>query len=227
LTATILECQTQLTIALKPISDVSTLATFDYGVEYLFTKGDRQTLEREADAIIALATKSVNGTVCPSCRTENTGAVRFCRVCGMPVPRHDLPPELEVMRMSAGASASHLEMMLGVVLQLLTLAIALPLILLGPRDIVQVGWVLFGLGELFSLLILWQGIHRLNTTVNPATLEQQRPSETSRAIAIEERAALPPQALSVTEGTTELMNREEIPISKPTRNTDPSMKIDI
>jgi hypothetical protein len=38
-TATILECQTQLTIALKPISDASTLATFDYAVEYLFTRG--------------------------------------------------------------------------------------------------------------------------------------------------------------------------------------------
>lgn len=219
-TATILECQAQLTIALKPISDVSTLATFDYSVEYLFTRGDRQTLEREADAIIALATTSVNKTVCPSCRTENTAAVSFCRVCGMPVARQELPPELEVMRMSAGASASHLEIIVGVVLQVLTLATTLPMIFFGPREIVNLGWGIFALNELFVLLILMQGIHRLGRTTSPGS-QEQRQLEMQRGITIEDRAALPPQPLSVTEGTTELMNREEVAISiKPAKDTD-------
>ncbi|HKY04860.1 MAG TPA: hypothetical protein VJQ56_08220, partial [Blastocatellia bacterium] len=45
-----IECRINLTVALKPISAASTLATFNYAVEYLFTNGDCQTVEREADA---------------------------------------------------------------------------------------------------------------------------------------------------------------------------------
>jgi hypothetical protein len=45
LTATILEYQGRLTIGLKQISEASTVATFDYAVPYLFTRGDRESLE--------------------------------------------------------------------------------------------------------------------------------------------------------------------------------------
>jgi hypothetical protein len=222
-TATVLEYQTEITIALKPISAASTLATFDYGVEYLFLKGDRQTLEREADAIIAMATTQVNATVCPSCHTENSGAVRFCRVCGVPVARRDLPPELEVMRMSAFASAAHLETISGLVLQLLTLAIAIPMILLRTDlvvagEVIQLGWGLLALGEILVLVILIQAIRRLNTTLSPATAE--RP-ELPRGMHVDDRAALSPLPHSVTEGTTELINQTADPVSiKPARDTD-------
>ena len=219
-TATVLECQTQLTIALKPISDVSTLATFDYGVEYLFTKGDRRTLEREADAIIAVATTPASRAFCPACGTENDGGVRFCRVCGTPVARQELPPELELMQMSARTSAAHLEITLGLVFELLTLASALPLILFGPRGIVQLGWGFFAFGELLVTLILLQGIRRLRSAVVSAPSEHGQ-EDTPRAIPTEARASLPPQQFSVTEGTTELMDSAEAPISvRPARNTD-------
>lgn len=220
-TATILECQTQLTVALKPISHASTLATFDYEVEYLFTKGDRQTLEREADAIIALATRPVSGTVCQACSTENDGGVRFCRVCGTPVAPHALPPELEVMRMSAAASAAHVEITFGLVLEVLTLASTLPMILFGLREINLLGWGLFAFNQLWVTLILLQGIRRLRSAVVPSSSEQQTELEPPRTMANVSRAALPPQPLSVTEGTTELMNSAESPISSnPAKNTD-------
>ena len=220
-TATVLECQTQLTIALKPISDVSTLATFDYGVEYLFTKGDRRTLEREADAIIAVATAPASSTFCSACGTENDGGVRFCRMCGTPVARQALPRELELMQMSARASAAHLEVTLALVFELLTLASALPLILFGPRGIVQLGWGFFAVGELLVTLILLQGIRRLHSAVVPAPSEPHGQEDTPRATPIEVRASLPPQQFSVTEGTTELMDSAEAPISvRPARNTD-------
>ena len=214
-TATVLECQTQLTLALKPISDASTLATFDYGVEYMFTRADRQTLEREADAIIALATTPVSRTVCPSCHTEDDGAVRFCRACGTPVAQHDLPLDLELMRMSADLSSAHLEIIIGLVLQLLTLAVSLPMILLGVPGIVRLGWVVFAIGEFLSALPLLQGIHRLQSAVAPATSDQQL--VVPRATSVEARASLPPRYLSVTEGTTELMNRAEA-----TASTEPA-----
>jgi hypothetical protein len=220
-TATVLECQTQLTIALKPISDVSTLATFDYGVEYLFTKGDRRTLEREADAIIAVATTPASTTLCSACGTENDGGVRFCRVCGTPVARQALLPELELMQMSARTSAAHLEITLGLVFELLTLASALPLILFGPRGIVQLGWGFFAFGELLVTLILLQGIRRLHSAVVPAPSEPHGQEGMPRAIPTEARASLPPQQFSVTEGTTELMNSAEAPISvRPAKTTD-------
>ncbi len=57
--AMVLDYDTTLTIALKPISSASTLATFDYDIEQLFTKGEMQALEREAEAIIALATSAL------------------------------------------------------------------------------------------------------------------------------------------------------------------------
>ncbi|MFY9555361.1 MAG: hypothetical protein WAV20_00645 [Blastocatellia bacterium] len=219
--ATILECQTQLTIALKPISDVSTLATFDYGVEYLFTKGDRQTLEREADAIIAMATTPSNRMVCPSCSTENNGAVRFCRVCGTPLARHDSPPELEVMRMSAGASSSHLELVVGLVVQILALAASVPMILFGPTEIVRLGWGLFVFGQILSWLALSRGIYRLYHTVNPAGAGPTGRLESPPTLSIEDRMSLLPRPHSVTEGTTELIVAAEPSIStKPSRNTD-------
>src|SRR5262245_59122124 len=78
--ATILEYQTQLTIALKQISGASTLATFDYEVEYLFSKGDRRTLEREAEAIIALVKKPPGSSICKACRNENDGGIKLRRL---------------------------------------------------------------------------------------------------------------------------------------------------
>ena len=103
--AMVLDYDTKLTVALKPISPASTLATFDYDIEQLFTKGEMQALEREAEAIIALATAAAPvEAFCPSCGAENTGNARFCRACGKPGARNALPSELEVMRLTALAS---------------------------------------------------------------------------------------------------------------------------
>lgn len=93
LTATILEYQGRLTIGLTQISEAFTVATFDYAVPYLFTRGDRESLEREADAIIALASASTSHVACSGCGVESTGAVRFCRSCGAPVAGSKLPLE--------------------------------------------------------------------------------------------------------------------------------------
>jgi hypothetical protein len=120
--ANVLEYQSQLTIALKPISEASTLATFDYEVEYLFTKGDRRTLEREADAIIALATQPPGSSICKSCGIENDTGVRFCRACGTPVGQQPALPEFELMQMSADASAAHIEARVALWVQILVLA---------------------------------------------------------------------------------------------------------
>jgi ribosomal protein L40E len=88
----VLDYEVTLTVALKPISSASTLATFEYNIEQLFTKGEMQSLEREAEAIIALATSASVEVFCASCGAENAGNARFCRVCGKPAARNQLPP---------------------------------------------------------------------------------------------------------------------------------------
>ena len=223
LVATVIECEGRLTIGLKPISPASTLATFDYSIPYLFTKGDKQALEREADAIIALAARPLSQTVCQSCRTENTEAVRFCRSCGAPVARKNLPGEIEIMKMTAGVSASQQEIMFGLIIAVLSLAITLPMIGSSNPTAVKVGWVLFSLGVLPASIVLLAGLRRLQRTLNPESPDQEVEADFQPAISAGNRAALSAQPASVTEGTTSLMeNPEPIQVSaRQGKDTDP------
>jgi hypothetical protein len=232
MTANILEYNTRLTISLKAISPASTLATFDYGVEYIFSKGERMALEREADALIALATAPLNRTVCPACETENLGTGRFCRACGTPITRSKLPAELEVMRMMADGSAAEIEIGWGLAFVVFTLMLTMPMIMLGKPKLMVIGWVLFSIGELLGMLTLASGLRRLHKTVNPLTAAPaQMSSDRSRAISateaipvelVNERPALQPQPVSVTEGTTELIEQSKAtPVRvKQARTTD-------
>ncbi|MFY9555360.1 MAG: zinc ribbon domain-containing protein [Blastocatellia bacterium] len=214
---------TRLTIALKPISSVSTLATFDYEVEQLFTKGEMQSLEREAEAIIALATGASAEIFCPSCAAQNEANARFCRVCGKPAARNSLPAELEVMRLTASASGSQIEITLGLGLCLLSLLITLPMILLsGSIKGVVFGWIILTLFQLLGAFFLCLGMRRLHRALNPASPPRVETPPETKALSMLERAALPPQPVSIVEGTTELMTPELTPTPvAPQRDTDP------
>ncbi len=221
--AMVLDYDTKLTIALKPISPASTLATFDYDIEQLFTKGEMQALEREAEAIIALANTTSSEVFCASCGAENPRAGRFCRACGKPGARNALPSELEVMRLTALASGTQIEITLGLILCLLTVVVNVPIILFAdsPKGI-GFGWLLLVLGELLGSFFLIFGMRRLHRALNPANPPQQEASsESTRAFSMQERAALPPQPASIVEGTTELMNPQQTPAAaRPARDTD-------
>jgi hypothetical protein len=221
--AMVLDYDTTLTIALKPISSASTLATFDYEIEQLFTKGEMQALEREAEAIIALATNASAEVFCPSCGAENAGNARFCRGCGKPAARNQLPSELEVMRLTANASGSQIELTIGLTLSFLALLIATPIILFVPSmKGVVFGWILLALGELLGAYHLILGMRRLHRLLNPANPPQlEAPSEQTGALSTQDRAALPPQPVSIVEGTTELMTNQPMPVvARPARDTD-------
>lgn len=221
--AMVLDYDTTLTIALKPISSASTLATFDYEIEQLFTKGEMQALEREAEAIIALASSASVEVFCPSCGAENAGNARFCRSCGKPAARNQLPPELEVMRLTATASGSQIELTLGLILSFLTLLISMPIILFVPSiKGVVFGWILLVLGELLGAFFLILGMRRLHRSLNPLNpVQSEAASEHAKTFAKQEMAALPQQPASITEGTTELMTPLPEPsAARPARNTD-------
>ncbi len=90
-------------------------------------------------------------------------------------------------------------------------------------------------GELFGLLCLVYGMRRLHKTVNPVNPAQQElPLETSRRISAQEsipvasppeRLALQPQPISVTEGTTELIEESQaVPVLIKQARTTGSME---
>lgn len=207
----VLECVKSLTIGLKSLNPTSTLVTFDYEILNSFvTKGDRQTVEREAEAIIALATARPAAADCASCGTPNSGDSRFCRVCGTPNVA-DEPVELEVLRLTAGARYAHQNIVGGVISALAVLGMALPMIFLsskGPKG----GTILLIVGETLALLWLFYGMWCLHRTLNPKEDERQKlPANAPRAFPAMRTAALPPQSahVSVTEGTTELLSTSE------------------
>ena len=221
--AMVLDYEVTLTIALKPISPASTLATFEYNIEQLFTKGEMQALEREAEAIIALATRTSVEVFCASCGAENGGNARFCRVCGKPAARNQLPTELEVMRLTANASGSQIELTLGLILSFLAILIATPMILfVSSIKGVVFGWIILALGELLGAYFLILGMRRLHRSLNPPSPSQpEMPVDQTSALSVHERVALPPQPPSIVEGTTELMTPQPAPLSAHSaRDTD-------
>ena len=207
----VLKCVKSLTIVLKPLNPTSTLAIFDYEILNSFvTKGDLQTVEREAEAIIALAASRSVASACASCGTNNSSDSRFCRVCGTPNVAGDIK-ELEVLRLTAGARVGHQSIVGAVITSLIVAAIALPLIFLrskGPKA----GLILLIIGELLTFCWLFYGMWTLHRTLNPEKDSQRALPDIGRhPLSASQTTALPPQAIqpSVTEGTTELLATPE------------------
>lgn len=203
----VLDCVKSLTIILKPLNPTSMLVTFDYGILNPFiTKGDRQTIEMEAQAIIALANARPLATACASCGTHNSGDTRFCRACGTPNVAGD-PRELEVLRLTAGTRVGHQNIVGAVIFMLIVAAVALPLIFLSGKGM-KAGLTVLIIGEILAFWWLFYGMLTVHRTLNPKKDSQRTVSVITRhAISTNQVAALPPQSMnaSVTEGTTELL----------------------
>jgi hypothetical protein len=218
----VLKCVKSLTIGLKSLNPTSTLVTFDYEILNAFvTKGDRQTVEREAEAIAALAASRPASGSCPSCGTVYASDSRFCRACGAPNVAVE-PAEVEILRLTSGARVGHQSITGGIIAMLAVLAMALPMIFLsskGPRG----GTILLIVGEALALLWLFYGMWRLHRTLNPKhETKQLPPAHVPRALHAAQTAALPPHA-SVTEGTTELLTppeRERVAVPRKPHKPD-------
>ena len=213
--ADFLDYARRLNVALRPQSAAATLVTFDFAVTHngFMSKGDRRTLEREADAVIALASARPEASLCAACGTENTPDSRFCRLCGAPGTVGE-PAELEVLRLTAGARASLQEVFTGVGLALLFALIFLPMILFGGAKAARAGLILLCVTQLVAWFMLLYGVFRLGRTLNPKP--ERRAATTAPAAAAPPKlagartAALPPAParVSVMEGTTELLRDE-------------------
>src|ERR1051325_2739952 len=122
----VLDYPTTLTVSLKQTNDVAVLATFNYEIKsYMcMTKGDRQTLAREAQAIAALATERMAISACPACGAQITADSHFCRRCGAPLVLE--LAELEVLRLTKGSRASYHNIFFAVSMLLFGLLAILP-----------------------------------------------------------------------------------------------------
>lgn len=222
------EHQRRLAVLLRPSSETATTAVFDFTVVHagLMTKGDRRTLEREVDAIIALAEAPGATGVCRSCGTENGEGGRFCRLCGAP-NEAGAPAELEMLRLTAAARGGLQEIVCGLGIALLALAAALALILLGRPKAVNAGWVILIIGQVIGWWMALYGMARIHRTLNREPDAKLYPAVVVPPTLPHARAAaLPPAHFSVTEGTTELLGnipreREKVQARREHSDTSP------
>lgn len=216
----VLDYPTLLTISLKQTNDVSVLATFNYEVKSFMrmTKGDRQTLEREAEAIAALATERLVISACRACGTQITDESHFCRRCGAPLLLD--VPELEVLRLTRSARGSYHNLFIGLCALVLGIAgvfASLFIFGLGQSPLL---WVALGLGA-YAVSVLIQGTWQLHYSLNPKVTTKSLTTSARPAFKTSVTTALPPAParVSVTEGTTELLLREKQPVARKDHDT--------
>lgn len=220
--ADVLDYPTRLTVALKPLGNGSTLVTLDYEVKDAWnfsTKGDRQTLRREAEAILALAADRSAPTSCRACGAYNPGDSQFCRLCGTQYAAGE-PAELEVMRLTAGARAWHQMNMIGMVFGLVGLLFALLLAASGTAAAAKLSFLMLALGEVIALVVMTFGASYLHNTLNPRRREGLPPADARRAVPPPRYDSSPPPVMrgSVTDGTTDLLG------ARPGRRTPAELR---
>jgi len=218
----VLDYPTTVTISLKQTNDAAVLATFNYEIKsYMrMTKGDRQTLAREAEAIAALAMERAVASACRTCGTQAMDESNFCRRCGVPLGLD--VPELEVLRLTRNARGSYHRMFVGIVALLLALLTVAPwFVVVGGRIVGPMLWVGIPLAS-YGLFLLLHGAWQLHRTLNPAAMKSVTTAAQHAFKASVTTTALPPAPTSVTEGTTNLLStdpRTKEPVPRKDRNT--------
>ena len=219
---TVLDYPTTLTISLKQTNDAAVLATFNYEVKsYMrMTKGDRQTLAREAEAIAALAMERAAISACRTCGTQVMDESNFCRRCGAPFALD--VPELEVLRLTRDARRSYHNIFVGIIALLLALLTVVPWFLAnGGRIVTPMVGVGIPLAS-YGLFLLLHGAWKLHRTLNPGAGKSVTTAAQPAFKSSVTTAALPPAPASVTEVTTNLLSpdlRTKQAVPRKDRNT--------
>ena len=199
----VLDYPTRLTIALKQINNIAVVATFQYEVKSCvrMTKGDRQTLLREAEAIAALG-KQGSISACPACATPVIDDSHFCRRCGAPLVVE--VAELEVLRLTKKSRSAYNNLVLGVLALCVAAVLFSPLLWVDPKLFRAL--LILGSGAVaFGLFAMLQGVLQLHSTLKPRPAELTVRAQT--VFTARPTAALHPAMAraSITEGTTELL----------------------
>lgn len=219
--ADILDYPTTLNIAVKSVGANSTRVTFDYQVKGAhagwFSKSDRKTLTREAEAILATAMTMNSATHCVACGNNADGSSRFCRKCGAPL-NVKAPAEVEVLRLTAKANANSKTIGTGLFFLLMAALFLLPLPLVSgnPEKFFKLLKILPAISGAFGIagfLMILLGHWRLKKMILEPTWHE--PSAPTRRQNVNELNTpdtneLPPASIQhpVTEATTDLLPHE-------------------
>lgn len=230
--ADVLDYSMTVVIRLKPIGEHSTRATFDYKICHPWlSKGDKEIVSREAEAITALATMRSADKLCGACGTESMDDSRFCRRCGAPMTAEQT--EVDVLRMAAETRAGHTSVVTSTLLSLASMLIAIfGVVAIAVKGSVTFKnfwtWIAFlGVISLVNFFIGWCAWGRLNNSLRYKRAEQRviPAGDVQTLPGTETRALAPGRAgMSVTEGTTELLNPrqrepEAVPVKRGSINT--------
>lgn len=213
--------QTSLEIGLKPTGASATRVTFAYTVKGVYSnylsKGDRNTLTREAEAILATARARMAAAHCSACGADTAGSSRFCRQCGTPLTA-EAPAEIEVLRLTSVTNASQKNISTGMVFFLMAVILALTLFF-GSDDPVRfakmvrvVGTISTALGSAGILMIVF-GWLKLRQAVGQPIEQDSLPAPRRHGIEIADAPdtnELPPASIQhpITEATTDLLPHE-------------------
>lgn len=212
--ADVLDYPMTLTVRLKQHGEFGTRATFDYVVKHpSITKGEREVLTREAEAISALASVRGRDSVCSSCGTESTDDSKFCRRCGVKLAVE--VPELELLRVYAEMRAGYTSVVATFIASLasfgITGAALLALMFSGIAFGKGIGALLvIGMALSFlSLLFVGFGWNRSSRALKRGGSSVAPPADVPapQLLAMPARSFEPPP--SVTERTTNLLSVDD------------------
>lgn len=214
--ADVLDYPMTLIVKLKQQGEHATRATFDYVVKHpSLSKGEKEILTREAEAISALATVRAVERICPACGTESTDDSRFCRRCGA---RMNIETkELELLKMSAEIRAGQASVVGAFVAAVagtgLTAAAVVAILVSGIVLTKGISAILY-IGVILSFL----SVVSISFAWNRVRRSLQRPPETANPVFDHPKAqSNQPEMLapvspgSVTERTTNLLRAEPDP----------------
>lgn len=203
------EYAAKLTITLRRQRQNLFSVTFDYEINdpYLM-RSDRKLLEKEAEAIAALAAQGSFELLCPSCHTVATDDSRFCRRCGAALKLLTAPAEVDLVRAMGRARSAFRQSAVSLVMMLGFLCMLLAFFTTGNLKILTIGFWMSSIGLLFLVSSFWS---------NYRTLKLTEGAQRSTLLCLRgEQAPLlaPPPAIisasqpyaSVTEQTTELLD---------------------
>lgn len=217
----ILDYQTSLEVGLKSTGTNSTRVTFAYTVKGVYsgymTKSDRNTLTREAEAIIAAALAKAAANHCSSCGSHTAGNSKFCRQCGSPL-LSEAPAEAEVLRLTSITNSSQKTIGTGMAFFFMGVALLLTLFF-GSNDpvrfekmlrVISVMATAFGSAGILMILYGWNKLRQaISRPIEQDSLPTPR-RHFVEGVAIPDTNELPPASIQhpITEATTDLLPHE-------------------
>ena len=214
--ADVLDYAMTLAIRMKPISAHATSVTFEYIIRHPWlSRGEKEVLTCEAEAITALASVRAADKVCVACGIESTGDSRFCRRCGTPMTSEQA--ELDVLRMTAEARAGHTSVVTSAIMLMITNLLAFAALIVASFAPIgaKILWastiiaVIIGFPNLLVLSCAWK---RINLALKSKGEEHRKPAAskdlerpTIEAVDFPHQRA----EISSTEGTTDLLPTQD------------------